>query len=397
MNLSYSSLERQYRDALVDDVLPFWLRHSLDDHGGYFTCLDRDGNVYDTDKFVWLQARQVWTLSMLYNRFQKNGAWLDAARHGYDFLRIHGRDSEGAWYFSLNRDGDPLVQPYNIFSDCFAAMAFSQFALASGNDEARDIAIRTFQNILKRKEHPKGAYTKTVSWTRPLKSYALPMILLNALKEVGWMFPPDEIRIREEELIAEVVGLFIDKETGLVFEHVAPDGSHPDTFEGRLLNPGHGIEGMWFLMDLARSRGDSALIEKATDTVFRILDRAWDPEFDGIFAFLDARGKPPLHMEWDQKLWWVHLETLVALAMGFALTGRKECWTWFERVHTYTWERFADPGHGEWWGYLNRRGEILLPLKGGKWKGCFHTPRCLFLASQLLGELAAAGPIRQSR
>ena len=52
-----------YRDKLLDDVIPFWLRHSPDrDYGGYFTCLDRKGEVYDTDKFMWLQGREVWVL-----------------------------------------------------------------------------------------------------------------------------------------------------------------------------------------------------------------------------------------------------------------------------------------------------------------------------------------------
>jgi len=30
-----------------------------------------------------------------------------------------------------------------------------------------------------------------------------------------------------------------------------------------------------------------------------------------------------------------------------------------------TWAHFPDPTHGEWFGYLNRRGEPLLTLKGG--------------------------------
>ncbi|MEM8909235.1 MAG: AGE family epimerase/isomerase, partial [Bacteroidota bacterium] len=103
--------------------------------------------------------------------------------------------------------------------------------------------------------------------------------------------------------------------------------------------------------------------------------------------FLDANGHPPQQLEWDQKLWWVHLETLVALAKGIELTGSQACQTWLERVHEYSWTHFADPEYGEWWGYLNRKGEVLLPLKGGKWKGCFHVPRALFQCSQTLERI----------
>jgi N-acylglucosamine 2-epimerase len=381
------ALQHQYSSALTEDIIPFWERHSIDPHGGYFSCLDRKGEVYDTDKFVWLQARQAWTFSMLYNRLEQRPRWLEIARHGIEFLRAHGMDGNGMWYFSLTRDGDPLIQPYNIFSDCFAAMAFSQYAQASGDARAREIAERTFRNILKRKANPKGAYSKVVPGTRPVKTYALPMILLNVLQEVAWMFPPEEFSEYRDTLVDEVVRFFIDPETGLVFEHVAPDGSHPDTFDGRLINPGHGIEGMWFLMDIARTRNDTALVHRAVETILRILDFSWDKEFGGIFAFMDARGKPPQQLEWDQKLFWVHAETLVACLMGYAATGRKECMTWFERVHEYTWQHYPDPSYGEWFGYLNRRGEVYLPLKGGKWKGCFHVPRTLFLCAKVLGEI----------
>jgi N-acylglucosamine 2-epimerase len=387
MAIDFVALKQQYSAALTEDILPFWERHSIDPHGGYFTCLDRKGDVYDTDKFVWLQARQAWTFSMLYNRLEQRPRWLEIARHGIEFLRTHGMDGNGMWYFSLTRDGDPLVQPYNVFSDCFAAMAFSQYAQASGDTRAREIAERTFRNVLARKANPKGIYTKTVPGTRPMKTYALPMILLNVLQEVAWMFPAQEFGEYRDSLIDEVVRLFVDPGTGLVFEHVAPDGSHPDTFEGRLINPGHGIEGMWFLMDIARTRNDTALVQRAVETILRILEFSWDKEYGGIFAFMDARGKPLQQLEWDQKLFWVHAETLVACLMGYAATGREECLTWFERVHEYTWRHYPDPSNGEWFGYLNRRGEVYLPLKGGKWKGCFHIPRTLFLCAKILGEI----------
>jgi N-acylglucosamine 2-epimerase len=381
------SLHRLYTDALFNDVIPFWEKHSLDPEGGYFTCLDRQGGVYDTDKFVWLQGRQAWMFALLYHTVERKEQWLTIARHGIDFLRAHGRDGKGNWYFALTRHGEPLVQPCNIFSDCFAAMAFGQYALATRDEEAREIARVTFHNILSRKEHPKGSWSKQFPGTRPMRSFALPMILLNLSLELEWMLDKEELRQLHEQLIQEVVSLFLDRDLGVMFEHVSPDGSHPDTFEGRLLNPGHGIEAMWFLMDLARRSNNAGLITTAVETTLRTLQIAWDEEYGGIFYFLDARGKPPQQLEWDQKLWWVHIETLIALALGFLLTGNTQCSAWFDRVHEYTWKRFPDPEHGEWFGYLNRRGEILLPLKGGKWKGCFHVPRGLLKLSRIFQEL----------
>jgi N-acylglucosamine 2-epimerase len=388
MKSDLSTLAQQYRDALLDDVIPFWERHSIDRaDGGYFTCLGRDGSVYDTDKFLWLQARQVWTFSMLYNRLEKRDAWLQTARQGAEFLRRHGRDAEGNWYFSLTREGRPLVQPYNLFSDCFAAMAFSQYALAAGDEEARRIAGATWENILRRKSNPKGRYNKAVASTRPTISLALPMILANLTLELEWMLQPEAVTRAIDDCVHEVLTLFLDEESQLLRENVAPDGRKLDCFEGRAINPGHGIEAMWFMLDVAERRSDRPLAEKAVAVALRTLEFGWDQERGGIFYFLDAAGRPPQQLEWDQKLWWVHMETLVALLKGLRLTRQTACSDWFERLHTYTWDHFPDSGYGEWFGYLNRQGEMLLPLKGGKWKGCFHVPRGLYLCMRELEKL----------
>jgi len=383
MNRDFQYLSKLYQNALLQDVIPFWEKHSIDwQQGGYFTCLDREGKVYDTDKFIWLQNRQVWTFAMLYNQLEKREDWLKIARNGANFLSQYGRDADGNWYFALNRAGQPLVQPYNIFSDCFAAMAFSQYALASGETWAKEVALQAYNNVLRRQDNPKGKYNKTYPGTRPMKTLAIPMILANLSLEMDWLMPCDRLEQIIDITVQEVMSDFLNQERGLMYENVAPDGSQVDCFEGRLINPGHGIEAMWFIMDIARRRNNTKLINQAVDVVLNILNFGWDKQYGGIYYFLDAEGYPPQQLEWDQKLWWVHLESLVALSMGYGLTRREECWQWYQRVHDYTWSHFTDSEHGEWFGYLNRRGEVLLNLKGGKWKGCFHVPRALYLCWQ---------------
>ncbi|WP_253188084.1 AGE family epimerase/isomerase [Leptolyngbya sp. 'hensonii'] len=376
----FKSLANQYKTALLQDVIPFWEKYSIDwEQGGYFTCLDRAGQVFDTDKFIWLQNRQVWVFSMLYHQLEQRDNWLKIAAHGANFLAQHGRDAEGNWYFALDRAGNPLVQPYNIFSDCFAAMAFSKYALISGEEWAREVALQAYNNVLRRKDNPKGQYSKAYPGTRSMKSLAVPMILANLSLEMDWLLASDRLDAILDATVQEVMTDFLDPERGLMFENVAPDGSHLNCFDGRLINPGHGIEAMWFIMEIADRRQDTQTIQRAVDVVLNILNFAWDSEYGGLYYFMDAEGQPPQQLEWDQKLWWVHLESLVALAMGYRLTGREDCWDWYQKLHDYAWSRFADPEYGEWFGYLNRRGEVLLHLKGGKWKGCFHVPRALYL------------------
>jgi N-acylglucosamine 2-epimerase len=381
----------QYKNELLNNILPFWLQNSKDEmNGGYFTCLDRHGSVYDTDKFMWLQGRQVWCFSYMFNNLGEKQEWLDMALHGAGFMEKHGRDNEGNWYFSLTADGRPLIQPYNIFSDCFATMAFASLDKAQPEDRYKKLALDTFANILKRQHDWKGKYNKAYPGTRPLKNFALPMILCNLSLELEHLLGSEKVDEFIPEVIHEVLDVFYQPEWGLILENVFEDGSFCDSFEGRVLNPGHAIEAMWFIMDLGKRIGDEALIAKACNIMLDTLEYGWDKEHEGIFYFLDVKGHPPQQLEWDQKLWWVHVEALVALAKGYMLTGDKRCSEWFLKVHSYTWKHFKDPEHGEWFGYLNRRGEVLLPLKGGKWKGCFHIPRSLYQVWKTLenkGEL----------
>ena len=369
----------QYKNELLQSVIPFWLDHSKDNEsGGYFTCLNRKGEVYDTDKFMWLQGREVWLFSMLYNKVEKKQEWLDMALHGAAFMKKFGMDASGNWYFSLTREGKPLVQPYNIFSDCFAAMAFSELYKATGDDEHKQIALTTFNNIRKRQNNPKGLYDKSFPGTRPLKSFALPMILCNLSLIMEDLLGTDEVNKTVKPLIKEVMEVFYDKESGLIRENVTPDGDFSDSFEGRLLNPGHSNESMWFMMDLAVRNNDKELIERCIRILLRTTEFGWDKKHGGIFYFLDIKGHSTQQLEWDQKLWWVHIETLISMAKAYRLTGNETCKKWFETIHEYTWSHFKDAQFPEWYGYLNREGNPLLDLKGGKWKGCFHVPRGMY-------------------
>jgi N-acylglucosamine 2-epimerase len=389
LNMQFEKLANQYKESLLNDVVPFWLRNSGDNEfGGYFTCLDKTGNVFDTDKFIWLQCRQVWCFSMLYNQVEKKQEWLDFAIQGAEFLKTNGRDAEGKWYFSLNQAGQPLIQSYNIFSDCFAAMAYGQLYKATQNEEYAQIALQTFNGILERRDNPKGNYNKAYPGTRPLKNFALPMIISNLVLEIEHLLDPALVQECISNSISVILDEFYRPELGVILENITPEGDFSDSFEGRVVNPGHGLEAMWFLMDLARRNNDQALIEKAVKISLELLDYGWDKEHGGIFYFLDVKGNPPLQLEWDQKLWWVHMETMISLLKGFELTGDKRCWEWYEKVHEYTWSHFPDPSNGEWFGYLNRQGEVLLPLKGGKWKGCFHVPRGLFQCWKTLESIA---------
>jgi len=386
--MDFSNIALLYKNELYNNIIPFWLEKSQDNvYGGYYSCLDREGNVYDTDKFIWLQGREVWFFAMAYNNIEKRPEWLKCAVQGGEFLKKYGHDGMLNWYFSVTREGKPLIQPYNIFSDCFATMAFGQLYKATGNEEYAEIAKRTFNNILSRQDNPKGIYNKAVDGTRPLMNFALPMILCNLSLEIEHLLTKETIDRTIENCIHLVMDVFYKPDLGLIVENVSPQGDLVDSFEGRSLNPGHAIEAMWFIMDLGVRLNRKDLITKAVDITLKMLEKGWDKQYGGIYYFLDRNGYPQQQLEWDQKLWWVHVESLISTLKGYQLTGSEDCLMWAERLHDYTWNHFRDDEYPEWFGYLNRQGEVLLPLKGGKWKGCFHVPRGLYQAWKTLEKI----------
>ena len=390
--IDFKQLAQQYKSELLDRVMPFWMEKSIDkEFGGYFTCLERDGEVFDTDKFIWLQGREVWMLSTLYNKVEKRQEWLDAAIQGAEFLKKYGHDGNLNWYFALDREGNPLVEPYNIFSYTFAVIAFGQLSIATGNQEYAEIAKKTFDIVLSKVDNPKGRWSKAAPGARALKSFALPMILCNVALEIESLLDKDFLDKTIETCVHEVMDVFYRPELGLIVEHLSTNNEMVDCMDGRLLNPGHAIEAMWFIMDLGKRLGDQALIEKAVKIALAEVEYGWDEKYGGIFYFMDRLGRPMQQLEWDQKLWWVHIETLITMIKGYELTGSEECLAWFERIHDYVWSHFMDPEHPAWFGYLNRQGEVLLTLKGGKWKGCFHVPRGLMQVYQSLERIAEKG------
>ena len=234
--MDFKELAKLYKNELLENVLPFWLNHSQDlEFGGYYTCLNRNGDVFDTDKFIWLQGREVWLFSMLYNKVEKKQEWLDCAIQGGEFLKKYGHDGNYNWYFSLDRQGNPLVEPYNIFSYAFAAMAFGQLSLATGNQEYAEIAKKTFTTILSKEANPKGKWNKLHPGTRDLKGFALPMILCNLSLEIEHLLNEEFLLSTIEACIHEVMDVFYRPELGgIIVENVLINGELSDSFEGQV-------------------------------------------------------------------------------------------------------------------------------------------------------------------
>ncbi len=379
------SYKRQIENELFNHVIPFWETHSIDKkHGGYYNCLDRDGSVYDTRKHIWLQGRQAWMFSKLFEHEQKV-EWLEIALNGVKFLTDKAIRDDGRAYFSMTEDGKPIYLQRKIFSECFYVMALAGYAYASGDMAYLKKAESQLAKIWEWSEDLSKVGRPAFSGEVASQSLAIPMILLNLIEEVA-RDNDSQYSAEIEECIQRIL-LHVDEERQAVFETVSPDGGYINNIDGRLLNPGHAIEAGWFLQNWAQKKQDSKLAETAANMVRWSYNKGWDQQYGGIYYFLDYEGYSPTQLEWDMKLWWPHCEAMVAHLQNIKLFGLKEDWDSFTEVTDYSFAHFSDKEFGEWFGYANRRGEITHRFKGGPYKGCFHVPRALFYCWQMLLEL----------
>jgi len=375
------SLDADYCGQLVDGVVPFWVEHSLDRAcGGYHTFLDREGQVYGSDKYVWLQARQVWMFSKLYNALEARSEWLEVARLGYEFLAKHAYDADGRVFFALTRDGRPLRKRRYLFSETFAAIACAEYGRASGDEAALERARATYRLLWRFYRTPGSLEPKIDPRTRRCKALAMPMILLATTHEMRLALGDDPLY---DEVLAhsldEIRGQFLRREERALFETVGADGERLDSPEGRCINPGHAIEASWFLMREAARRDDHGILRDALDILDWSLARGWDEAYGGLYSFLDVEGRPPLQLEWDMKLWWPQGEAMIATLAAYALTGEARYRSWHKRIGRYVSDHFVDRAYGEWYGYLHRDGTVALDCKGSAFKGAFHVPRTLWM------------------
>lgn len=376
-----------YREELFDRVIPFWLNHSLDhEMGGQFNSLDRDGTVFDTDKAMWLQGRALWMFSKLYNDVEQRSEWLDAATHIYHFLIQHGFDTDGRMFFEVKRDGQPLRKRRYLFTETFAIIGCAEYARATGNQDALQTAVDTYNLVVDHLKNPDKLTPKYFPEARQAKAHNIPMIMLSTTQELR-LAADDNPRYQQviDDSIDQILNCFLREEDRAVFEVLGVNNERLDSVEGRRITPGHAMESAVFVMHEAMETHDNAMISRAVKMIDYSMEIGWDKDHGGLLYFVDFEGKPPTRLEWDMKLWWTHSEALYALLLAYHLTSDTKYWTWFEQMHDWSFEHFSDPEYGGWYGYLHRDGTLSTPLKGGMWKGFFHTPRALWLCWRLFG------------
>lgn len=394
-----TQLAETYRAGLLESTVPFWLRHGIDrTSGGLLSGLGEDGTVIDPDKAVWLQGRAAWTFATLFNTVAAKPEWIDASRHCLDFIRTHCRGPGGKLYFTVTRDGRPLRMRRYVYSESFAAIGSAAFTKATGDARAKAEALEYFATYLHHSFTPGVMPPKTDPDTRPIQGLAPHMIAIVTAQEIRALLGDVTVRGATctawiDRSVAAIERDFFKPDLGALMECVGAAGEVLDTFDGRTLNPGHALECAWFILHEAKlRRRDPRLMRLGLAILDCMWERGWDREHGGLLYFTDVHGKPVQEYWAEMKFWWPHNEAEIATLLAYQLTGDARYAAWHTQVHDWSHRVFADPVHGEWFGYAHRDGRISTRLKGNTWKGPFHLPRMQWYCGRLVAELRAEHP-----
>lgn len=378
----------RYRTDLVDNILPFWMKNGLDRvHGGVYTCLDRDGTLMDTTKSVWFQDRFGFTAAFAYNNVERNPEWLAASKLCIDFIEAHCFAPDGHMYFEVTEYGVGLRKRRYVFSESFAAIAMSEYALASGDMSYARKALDLFKRMQRFLAEP-GFLPAKYEPVVQTQGHSITMILVNTAACIRKVIADPCLDEQIDRSIEALRKYFMHPEYKCLLETVGPNGEFIDTLNGRTINPGHCIETAWFLLEESKHRGwDSDLTDMALTIFDWSWDWGWDEEFGGLLNFRDCKGFPNQDYSQDMKFWWPQCEAIICTLYAYEATGDEKYLELHRRVSDWTYAHFPDEVCGEWYGYLHRDGTPAHHAKGNLFKGPFHIPRMMVQARKLCLEM----------
>lgn len=382
------SWAESYKKDLTENIMPFWMKYGLDrENGGVYTCVNRDGSLMDTTKSVWFQGRFAFICSFAYNNVEKNQEWLDAAKSTLEFIEKHCFDEQGHMYFSVTAEGKPLRKRRYVFSETFAAIAMSEYALATGDQHWAKRAIQVFEDTQRFLATP-GFLPAKFEADVKLQGHSIVMILINVGSCIRKVVDDPKLTQQIDESIEKLKKYFIHPEFKCLLETVGENGEFIDTNMTRTINPGHCIETSWFIMEEAKLRGwDKPMLDLALQVFDWSWDWGWDKQYGGIINFRDCKNLPPQDYSQDMKFWWPQCETIIASLYAYLGTGDEKYLYRHERISEWTYAHFPDAEYGEWYGYLHRDGTVAQPAKGNLYKGPFHIPRMMIKGYMLCQEI----------
>jgi len=390
---------------LLENIVPFWYPGVIDEaEGGYRLNHAADGRwLGPADKAIVTQARTAWFFSRLAGTKYGRPEHLEAARHGFAFLKSKMWDHEhGGFFWSVDHDGSsPVSAVKHMYGQGFGLYALSEYIRASKDPEAVQLAKDLF-TLMETKAHDEqfGGYLELFprNWSRrpedlppgggglagPAPTFGRKLMnthlhLMEPLTTYYEVSGDEIVRERLLELIFVESNAVVRKDLGACTDRYERDWTPLSGGTNDHVSYGHDIENVWLLIracDAARiSNGPLTDLYR---TLFRYsLEHGWDAEHGGFY------DSGPFRQDADQrgKTWWVQAEGLASALHVYRLTGDERYYDVFDKTLGWIMEKQADWEHGDWHDFV---GDRPPSQKAGPWKSPYHNGRAVLECLEIL-------------
>ncbi|MEM1715881.1 MAG: AGE family epimerase/isomerase [Thermofilaceae archaeon] len=391
-------LRRRLARILRENIIPFWYRTIDWRNGGYILNHDVAGKpLGKATKMVVTQARMVWYFSHLYRSRWAGREALEAAEHGFGFLKDKMWDGEyGGFFWEVSEGGDVIRDFKHLYGQAFGLYAVSEYALASGVKEARGFAGEVFEIIERAHDDAYGGFHEAFSrdWS-PLqaqspvgptgsKTMNTHLHLMEAYMTFYELTGSQSAKQRLLEMILIMANAVVDTRSGACVDLHDSSWRPLPVFGEYRVSYGHNLEALWLTADACQLTGvPVGLLEKHFETVYDYCARyGFDHEKGGVY------DSGPLNRPADrlEKVWWVQAESLVAMLYLYKITRRERYLRDFEKQLNWIEGYQVDWENGDWF-------EVVLPdgrrggLKAHVWKAAYHNGRAMIKSIQVLDSL----------
>lgn len=378
----FKKLEKRYLDELTQKILPFWVNYAIDESGAINNCITEDGTVLNRDRYYWCEGRALWTFAAVYNYIEKDDKWLNIATNLFNYICQNAFDENGCCVYLTDADGNVKTGAVSIHSDAFVLYGIGEYYQATGSQQAKDLMLRIYKNTAARLARPDSIGTYPFETPEGLRAHSIHMVFAHLYYWTGTYINDDEIKQHGLKLAKELPMLFYNGQKDALLEYCIGDFEKAKQNREYLdiYNFGHGIEAMWFLMDIFSNEQDFSMQDLIMRILRRNLERGWDQEYGGIFLQAKMRGLEIDHSECpDKKPSWSHNEAMVAVLYAYHLTGDKYWLEWHKKLDEFVFRVFPNKdGKLEWSNWLNRACTQPIQAQDNLNVKCiFHTSRAM--------------------
>ncbi|PPU41764.1 AGE family epimerase/isomerase [Xanthomonas arboricola] len=365
----------------IADTMAFYHPRAIDPAGGFFQYFRDDGSIYDAGhRHLVSSTRFVFNYAMAYREFG-DAQYLQAVRHGLDYLRnVHRNAATGGYAWTL-RDGVVEDAMNHCYGVAFVLLAYS-CGLKAGIDDARAWMDETWQLLEKHFWEPEfSLYRDEADAQFNFTSYRgqnANMHMCEAMIAAYEASGEQRYLDRALSLADTMTRRQAAKADGLVWEHydlqwnIDWDYNRDNPkhlFRPWGFQPGHQTEWAKLLMLLDRYAPTDWLLPTAQHLFDVAVERSWDAPRGGLYYGFDPDGK----VCDDDKYFWVQAESLAAAALLAQRSGQERYWQWYDKLWTYSWEHMVDHRYGAWYRILDADNRKYSDEKSPAGKTDYHT------------------------